>query len=255
MPDRTALDQACAAALRRWQTPSSEFASGRDPRSSDNALLVLTYGGLVHAAQHEWLNAGRRLIDKTYIDILWHVQHLTALRTCRPEQIAAALDNFIRDRIAPLWDGLADRDASHKAELAGRWVAEMAQQCCGSLHSEPAASRLLFFLCPMLPLYNFSRGHRVALELLGHPVLGDGYHAYAATADRAYREMSEALHTLPRPAPLFGDPAQRRLIQQMLDDGDWWQRRVFDALLLLTAQTAGVEERRFGCDDAGQLLP
>ena len=218
-------------------------------------MLVLTYGGLVHAAQHEWLNAGRRLIDKTYIDILWHVQHLTALRTCRPEQIAAALDNFIRDRIAPLWDGLADRDASHKAELAGRWVAEMAQQCCGSLHSEPAASRLLFFLCPMLPLYNFSRGHRVALELLGHPVLGDGYHAYAATADRAYREMSEALHTLPRPAPLFGDPAQRRLIQQMLDDGDWWQRRVFDALLLLTAQTAGVEERRFGCDDAGQLLP
>ena len=255
MPDRTALDQACSAALRRWQTPSSEFASGRDPRSSDNALLVLTYGGMVHAAQHEWLNAGRRLIDKTYIDILWHVQHLTALRTCRPEQIAAALDNFIRDRIAPLWDGLADRDASHKAELAGRWVAEMAQQCCGSLHSEPAASRLLFFLCPMLPLYNFSRGHRVALELLGHPVLGDGYHAYAATADRAYREMSEALHTLPRPAPLFGDPAQRRLIQQMLDDGDWWQRRVFDALLLLTAQTAGVEERRFGCDDAGQLLP
>jgi hypothetical protein len=255
MSDQPALDQACSAALLRWQAPWTGFASGRDPRSSDNALLVLTYGGLVHAAQHEWLNAGRRLIDKTYIDILWHVQRLTALRTCRPEQIAAALDNFIRDQIAPLWDGLEDRNAPHKGELARRWVAEMAQQCCGSLLSEPAASRLLFFLCPMLPLYNFSRGHLLALELLGHPVRGDDYHAYAATADRAYCEMSGALYTLPRPTPLFGDTSQRRLIQQMLDDGDWWQRRVFDALLQQTAQTAGIGQGMFGCDDAGQLLP
>ncbi|MGB5773457.1 MAG: hypothetical protein WBP89_02180, partial [Sedimenticolaceae bacterium] len=190
MSEISALDQACSAALRRWQGPWSGFTSGRDPRSSDNALLVLMYGGLIHAARHEWLNAGRRLIDKTYIDILWHVQHLTTLRTCRPEQIAAALDNFIRDQIEPVWDGLADLNATDQAELASRWVADMAQQCFGSLHSQPAASRLLFFLCPMLPLFNLSRGHLLALQRLGHTAQGEGYHAYAAAAEHAYRARS-----------------------------------------------------------------
>ncbi|MGB5466837.1 MAG: hypothetical protein WBM84_12215 [Sedimenticolaceae bacterium] len=254
MSEISALDQACSAALRRWQGPWSGFTSGRDPRSSDNALLVLMYGGLIHAARHEWLNAGRRLIDKTYIDILWHVQHLTTLRTCRPEQIAAALDNFIRDQIEPVWDGLADLNATDQAELASRWVADMAQQCFGSLHSQPAASRLLFFLCPMLPLFNLSRGHLLALQRLGHTAQGEGYHAYAAAAEHAYRARSKALRALPGPAPVFGDAAQRRLIQQLLDDSDWWERRVFDAMLRQTAQAAGVEERLFACDDAGQLV-
>ena len=212
------------------------------------------YGGLVHAAQHEWLNAGRRLIDRTYIDILWHVQDLTTLRTCRPDHIAAALDNFIREQIEPVWDELADLNATHKAELASRWVADMAQQCFGSLHSEPAASRLLFFLCPTLPLFNLSRGHLLALQRLGHTASGQDYRAYAAAAEHAYRARSQALRTLPRPEPVFGDAAQRRLIQQLLDDSDWWERRVFDALLRQTAEAAGIEERLFACDDGGQLL-
>ena len=254
MSERSALDQACSGALRRWQAPWPGFTSGRDLRSSDNALLVHVYGGLVHAAGHEWLNAGRRLIDKTYIDILWHVQHLTTLQTCRPEQIAAALDEFIRDDIEPVWDGLADLDATHQAELASRWVADMAQRCFGSLHSEPAASRLLFFLCPILPLFNLSRGHLLALQQLGHSAQGEDFRAYATAADRAYRELSSSLRALPRPAPAFGDTGHRRLTQQLLDDSDWWQRRVFDELLRQTAQAAGVEQRLFACDDAGQLL-
>ncbi|MGB5254545.1 MAG: hypothetical protein WBN68_17695, partial [Sedimenticolaceae bacterium] len=65
---------------------------------------------------------------------------------------------------------------------------------------------------------------------------------------------SKALRALPGPAPVFGDAAQRRLIQQLLDDSDWWERRVFDAMLRQTAQAAGVEERLFACDDAGQLV-
>lgn len=62
------------------------------------------------------------------------------------------------------------------------------------------------------------------------------------------------LRALPRPTPVFGDPAERLLIQRMLDDTDWWERRVFDELLYRTAQEAGVEPRLFGCDDAGLPL-
>jgi hypothetical protein len=40
----------------------------------------------------------------------------------------------------------------------------------------------------------------------------------------------------------------------MLDDTDWWERRVFDELLYRTAQEAGIEPRLFGCDDAGLPL-
>ncbi len=59
------IDTAYSVALTRWQTPFSGFTSGHDNRTSDKALLTLVYGGLEHAANHEWLNAGRRLIDRT----------------------------------------------------------------------------------------------------------------------------------------------------------------------------------------------
>ena len=182
MSDRPALDQACSAALLRWQAPWTGFASGRDPRSSDNALLVLTYGGLVHAAQHEWLNAGRRLIDKTYIDMLWHVQDLTHMRTCRPEQIAAALDAVIDDTIRPLWPSLADLSDEQRFATATAWVEQMAARCFGSLHSEVAASRLMFYLLPMLPVFNLSRGHQLALARIGHDPADTSYASYAQAA-------------------------------------------------------------------------
>ena len=90
MPRSFSLEQAHSATLRRWQAPFPGFTSGQDPRTSDNALLVLTYGGLDQAARHAWLNAGRRLIDKTYVEILRHVQGLTCMRTWRAVPIAAA---------------------------------------------------------------------------------------------------------------------------------------------------------------------
>jgi hypothetical protein len=254
MTRAAALIRAHAAALQRWQSPFHGFTSGHDPRSSDAALMVLTYGGLVHAARHEWLNAGRRLIDRTYIDILWHVQHLTAMRACRAEQIAAALDGFIRDRIAPLWDQLPGFGDMQKAELSKHWVADMAQHCFGSLRSELAASRLLFFLCPMLPLFNLSRGHLWALEQQGHSAAGDGYHAFADAALGAYQELTASLRALPRPTPSYGDPAQQASIQVLLSQGDWWDRRVFDELLRQTAADGGITEQAFGCNAGGQMM-
>ncbi len=250
MLSKNALEQATVAALQRWETPFPGFTSGGDPRSSDNALLVLTYGGLEHAARHDWRNAGRRLIDKTYIDILWHVQQLTEIRVCNAERIAAALDGFIRTHIAPDWASLGTLPTKDKTRLATDWVEHLATNGFGSLHSEPAASRLLFYLCPMLPIFNFSRGHLMALEHLGFSTPESGYRTFATTAGHAYRELSTALNTATHPVPYFGDTEQHRLVRHLLDHGDWWPRRVFDQLLRdsLPADKTVL----FGCDDAGQ---
>ena len=249
---KSALEHAIASALQRWEAPFPGFTSGRDPRSSDNALLVLTYGGLEHAARHDWLNAGRRLIDKTYIDILWHVQQLTDMRACNAERIAAALDDVIRTQIAPEWASLGTLPTKDKSQLATNWVEHLAANAFGSLQSEPAASRLLFYLCPMLPVFNFSRGHLIALEHLGFPTSEPRYRAFATTAEHAYRKLSTALNTATDPTPYFGDTKQHQLVRNLLDPSEWWPRRVFDQLLRdsLPANQIAL----FGCNDAGQLI-
>lgn len=255
MSQESTIKAAQAAALARWQTPFPGFASGHDPRTSDNALLCLMYGGLAHAADHDWLNAGRRLIDKTYIEMLWQVQALDNMRTCRPEQISAALDNFIQGTLSQHWDILPALDTAAKHELAAAWVAEIAQGCFGSLHSEPAASRLLFYLCPMLPVFNLSRGHLLALEQLGYGCVNDSYAAYADSADPAYRHLAPLLRATPPPVPGFGNPAQQALVARLLNDSDWWPRRVFDELMHQTIGACDATgQRLFACDDAGQLV-
>jgi hypothetical protein len=250
------IDAAHAAALARWQAPFPGFTSGHDPRTSDNALLALLYGGLANAADHEWLNAGRRLIDKTYIDMLWHVQALTDMRTCRPEQIAAALDSFVLGTVSSHWVGLTSLASREKEILAIHWVEEVARTCFGSLHSEPAASRLLFYLCPMLPVFNLSRGHLHALDELGHGCANDSYAAYALSANAAYRRLMPSLSCFSRPSTAFGNPVEQALIQRLLQESDWWPRRIFDALLLEMIGSPRVGDRSlFACDDSGQMMP
>jgi hypothetical protein len=249
------LNAAYTSALARWQNPSPAFASGHDPRTSDGALLALTYGGLAHAADHDWQNAGRRLIDKTYIDILWRVQGLARMRACRPEQVAAALDGFVRDQVRPVWTELKDQAGTGRSALAAAWVQQFARQGFGSLISEAASSRLLFYLFPMLPIFNLSRGHLLALQRLGHAATGDDYHAYAQAAGNAYRALLPALQLVTRPTPPYGDPAQRTLISRVLASSDWWARRVFDEWLRQGLPGDLDDSALWGCDAAGLLTP
>lgn len=254
MAQTTDMERAARSAVHRWTTPFPGFTSGHDPRTSDAALLSLVYGGLRHAADHDWQNAGRRLIDKTYIDILWHVQSLTAIRACSAEAIAANLDNFIRDHIRPVWHDLPSLDNTDRATLAGQWIDEVAQGCFGSLHSEAAASRLLFFLCPMLPVFNLSRGHLLALDRLGHAAAGDSYAHYARSAAACLAALDAPAEPSPPPTVHQADPAQRGLIQHLIDTTDWWRRRVFDAYLVQTVDPDGSRSALFACDAAGALI-
>lgn len=241
------------AAVHRWCSPFPAFTSGHDPRTSDNALLVLFHGGMVRAVQHGWLNAGRRLIDRTYVDMLWHVQSLTALRSCTPEQVAAALDNFVRDEIAPWWVRIPTLDAAARTTLACHLVERATQTLFGSLRSEVAASRLLFYLCPQLPVFPFGRGQLVALIALGAGIDGDAdYAAFEAGARSILERMPRALAGAP-PAAAYGDDADRDVIDELVRTGDWWQRRVFDALLQRIASMLMPERSDlFACRDDGR---
>ncbi|MCB1800353.1 MAG: hypothetical protein KDI82_01565 [Gammaproteobacteria bacterium] len=240
------------AALQRWNDPFPGFASGHDRRTSDAALLGQFYGGLEYAAAHDWLNAGRRLIDKTYVDMLWHVQELTRMRARQPEQIAAALDDFIRDLVAPRWPTLWSLPEIEKQALAVDWVEYLAGHGFGSLHSEAAASRLLFYLCPMLPVFNLSTGHQLGLLAMNGTAESDSYRDFSAHAQLAYGRIAPSLSTVTRPTAMIGDRAQATVVDRVLDDSDWWERRVFDQLLRDHAPVGATP--MFGCDDAGQLV-
>ena len=254
MPSNNPFNIAHAAALSRWNRPFPGFTSGHDQRTSDRGLLTLLYGGLEHAARHEWLNAGRRLIDKTYVDMLWHVQGLTNMRVSRPEQIAAALDRFIADTVRPGWTDLPGLSDDERLLTSISWVEEMAGQCFGSMHSEPAASRLLFFLVPKLPLFNYSRGHLLALAKMGHLPHTENYRGYAQAADSTYRELLPELGRLPLPNATAENDTDRDLIDDALQRSDWWSRRVFDAYLRgLPEHEHDALGRLFACDHAGKL--
>lgn len=249
------IDPAHAAALARWNQPFPGFTSGRDPRTSDQALLTLLYGGLEHAARYDWQNAGRCLIDKTYVDMLWHVQGLTNMRVTGPGQISAALDGFIVATVRPRWQDLTQLSPDEGMEIATAWVEQMAAQCFGSVYSELAASRLMSFLFPMLPVFNFSGGHLLALERLGHTAAIKGYRGFAQAAAVAYREAFPVLRRLTIPPVSFSDPQRGPLIKHLLADTDWWPRRVFDAYLrkLVHNDKKGAQDP-FGCDDEGQPI-
>ena len=254
MSPNNEFDAAHATALSRWDRPFPGFTSGHDRRTSDRGMVILLYGGLEHAARHEWLNAGRRLIDKTYVDMLWHVQGLTKVRTSRPEQIAASLDRFIVDTVRPGWTDLPGLSDDERLETSIAWVEQMAGQCFGSMHSEVAASRMLFFLVPMLPLFNFSRGHQLALAKLGHAPDTDDYRGYAKAANSAYRTILARLRRLPLPDATAENDQNRELIDNVLQRSDWWTRRVFDAYLReLPELDDDAHERLFACDDGGKL--
>jgi len=241
-------------AVIRWQNPFPGFASGFDKRTSDNALLVQFYGGLTHAANHEWLNAGRRLIDKTYINMLWHVQSLLPMYACNSERISTALDNFILEHIRPIWSELSDLNDSEKQGLAESLVKQAATTVFGSLQSEVAASRLLFMLCPILPIYNLSLGNQLALQRLGYTIPDNSYPTFVQTCTTCRDSIMLQIEALNLPQPIFGSDEELALINQLLNNHDWWTRRVFDALLQQIAGEAYPDHPLlFSCTHKGEL--
>ena len=181
--------------------------------------------------------------------MLWVSQGLGNLRFAKPEDTAAALDPFLRET-------LADIDLNNllrpKHAIATELLEQAAAELFGSLHSEIAASRLLFMLCPQLPIYPYSRGHLQALEGLGYKQDMDGYRGYALMCEQAQQDYQWQLNGLALPQIHYGTEQEQQWIEALFKSSDWWQRRLFDQALRhwLGAENTAL----FGCTADGAML-
>lgn len=226
------IDSTNAELVRRWTQPHPDFASGHDPRSSDQSLLEVFYGGLENAARYQWQNAGRTLIDKTYLAILW-----AALELEEPalgfERLASNLDNFIRDKLTECWSEFEELDHEARHQIAVELVTDASEQLFASQNNEGYASSILFFLCPQLPIFPYSDNHRQSVGgLLAQSGKGDSIDSYS-DYHQACRQLLALnlpfLGTVPAPSAL---PSKTANLNAVLRQTDWWQRRLLAQQIL-----------------------
>lgn len=216
------LHDAYAIALERWNNPHPDFTSGFDKRTSDNALLVHMYGGLQHAADHEWLNAGRRLIDKTCISMLWTARSLPPIPATPAERISASLDSYVQETVQHHWDSLSELKTPERQGYATKTIIQCTHRLFGSTPNKHAANHLAFFLFPMLPIFC---GNQTAVTKTDGPS-----HHTNLTVDQIYQNEKPKLDQLPKPNAIYGSNTEKALIEKCLLATDWWQRRVFEEI-------------------------
>ncbi|UTW11372.1 hypothetical protein [Marinobacterium rhizophilum] len=219
MNARILAPQAPATApLQSWHQPHPAFTSGKDARSSENALLVLMYGSLDKAARFDWLNAGRTLIDKTYLRILWATQGLEPTGISFDE-LASRLDGFIRTELQPRWDSLAELDHDGRHELAQLLLEQLQVQVFQSPGQLESATSVLFFLCPQLPVFLCRDAANTEAEaVIDYP----GWHQSC----RQRLALLLPLSCSSAPSARYGTAQEQQLITRLLAQSDWWPRRL-----------------------------
>ncbi len=233
------LDMSIELALSRWTNPSPHFSHGQDLRSSDRGLLSAFYGGLVKSSEHNWQNAGRVLVDRTDIRILFDSYQLPlpvrSLDACCRE-----IDCFVREHFFPNWHvfrpnfnasanasasannnssgGASDRGVSTEFSaptspevLSQSWINFFTQEIFGGEEYESGSRLLLFFLCPMLPIFpglsTVGRDHTVPIGRESADIL-DNFNAQSF---------------LPASVQNGEDGIP---VQWALTNSNWWMRRV-----------------------------
>ena len=191
------LSSARRFAKERWSTPNPHFSHGQDLRSSDQGLLSGLFGGLVRAVEHGHQNAGRVLVDRTDIRILWE-SYQFPLPVRELDYCCRELDLFVRDSIFPIWETVSRQSAfsieDEDVKLEG-WCRYIAEDIFGHEEYLAQTSVLLFFLCPGLPIF---------------PGGDESYLGYLNEEDRLGPPESEA--------------GQLPVLRQ------WWERRVIWAI-------------------------
>lgn len=211
---------------RSWPLPHPAFASGKDPRSSDNALLLLFYGNLAKAAAVDWQNAGRTLVDKTYLRILKECFGLD-FQGLSADELAARLDGFIRQTLAPRWEYITASRCAEGLPLAAELIEACSVALFDNARVHTVTRQLLFYLCPQLPL----------LPCVDEP------QTRTEEQLQTHQALLLRLPVLPRPKQFAGDAHQQALIRQLIEGCDWWRRRVLAASQVETAQVHCSTER------------
>lgn len=204
----------------KWQEANPNVGGGYDSRSSENGLLSIFYGSLDKASQFEWLNAGRTLVDKTYINILWQATGLS-LQGKSPQELASNLDQFIRMSIAPIWDEIDDMTNDQLNELAIQLVSKGAEEIFGASERIKEASILLFYLCPQLPVFPMTDG---LMAQIGSSEEMRDYSQIQQTAKDYFIRQIPHIYQEPLPAT-YGNDKEKRSIDLIIKSSNWWQRR------------------------------
>ncbi|MCW8886999.1 MAG: hypothetical protein OQK12_17370 [Motiliproteus sp.] len=212
--------------LSDWTQPSERVGSGQDDRSSQNGLLSIFYGSLDKASQYNWLNAGRTLVDKTYINILKQSEDLPSIGV-DSHHVATELDRFIREELQPIWQEIDHLDHTGKQALTLTLLDKAADRLFGSDRQENHASWLLFYLCPQLPIFPYGPLLNQALSnRLHQESVFENYHPYYRGSCELFTRMLPNLVSEQPPA-WYGDKSQQQSVNRLKSGSDWWQRHRF----------------------------
>lgn len=222
--------------LTQWSTPCSQVGTGFDIRSSENGLLTMMYGSLERASHFGWLNAGRTLVDKTYIQLLWQAKQLPSFGLTHHD-IATQLELFIRAHLQPIWVDIDTITLVKKQKLANSLINIAASTLFGDRHQEQAASWLLFYLCPQLPIFPvthrllnaISQSHTLTSIKESHQTVDYNNNQIAT---RYLYEKSQPLNHYVLPTASYGNEKEQTIINTMLINSDWWSRYCFLHYLL-----------------------
>lgn len=220
-----------------WHTASSLVGSGFDRRSSDNGLLSILYGSLERTHHFNWLNAGRTLVDKTYLHLLFQAKALP-LNGITHHEVAPPLELFVRANLQPIWSEMAQMSATQKQQKAVELVNLAASTLFGSSHQTQAASWLLFYLCPHLPIFPITQDLHTAInqEYTVTPSdkayqAIDCYQDYQSAAQDLYSQC-QPLSQCELPTADYGTAKEQAIIADILEQSDWWHRHCFLQYLL-----------------------
>lgn len=214
----------------RWQTPCPTYAEGKDSKTTDNGLLIDLYGALLSAAESGVLDTAQKIITAPSLDRLQHVQSMTGSTDFRPTKVAHELNQFINSEVPFIWEELPSFDDFQKNELTRELIPKIATTFFDT-NNEVAASGLLFFLFPMLPVFSY----RPSVSFTADVEI-KGYKEFHRLASKHYRLIKPALDNIPKPEAQFGNTEEQTLINDLLAQTDWWQRRIFNETLNDMAQ-------------------
>jgi hypothetical protein len=216
----------------RWCTASPLVGSGFDSRSSDNGLLSIMYGSVERASHFGWLNAGRTLVDKTYIHLLLQAKQLPSFGVTHHD-IAPQLELFVRANLQPIWADIEKMSVTKKQELAIRLVNLAAGTLFGSSHQAQSASWLLFYLCPQLPIFPIT--DYLDDALMQHNLVSpsdkpyqgiDCYQGYQGSAQALYKKLQPLMQCM-QPTANYGNEKDQVMVNSILVNSDWWKRHYF----------------------------
>ncbi|WP_261841633.1 hypothetical protein [Aliamphritea ceti] len=203
-------DSAFEAATSNWH----QAILDTDTRSSGNGLLSIFYGCIEQAARQQWPEK-QLAIATADLEMLLTSYELKPLAPIT-DRTSEAVAIFIQSNLQDNWNEYDDMTHPQRQEIAINLVNEAASNIFGGTNQIAAASWLLFYLCPQLPVFP-------VIESLSTT---DNYADYYLSQKQKF---TIALPSLDQNTPdiRYGNQLEQSIIKALLTANNWWQRYLF----------------------------